>query len=150
VKTGGRKDLPPINRPFLRSFLMIKAILTFIIFNLMFLPGDCQQKIECGKLPRMNVQPKIFVDSHEQKIKISKKELITGLWIILPDTSIKILGFVASYDCHSGRNMLFDINSKTYHSNHIRPNDLFISGIWKGDLLVIDCINPLPYYSESF
>ena len=83
----------------------------------------------------------VVLSGKAQFEKISKSDLLKHeLQIKLSDPSFKIIGFLASYDCHS-RSISFDINIKEYQGNKIKINDSFIKYIWVGDYLEFSCIN---------
>ena len=99
-----------------------------------------QKDVYCNGLEKVNVKAFVVLNGNEQKNHISKNQLNEfDLYIGLSDTTFKVLGFFAVYDCHSGS--FFDINERKYFGNRIKATDLFIKGVRVGDGLVLDCIN---------
>ena len=81
-----------------------------------------------------------MLNGYVQKEFTKKSDLLRyDLRLGLSDTTFKIFGFVAAYDCHP--RSILDINEKKYFGNQIKASDPFIRNIWIGDHLVIDCIN---------
>ncbi len=123
------------------NFLFL--IIAVFIFSNSFsqkLVANNQPKILCNSFQKLQVKARVVINGFEKKAVIKKSELVNDLWIALTDTTYKIVGFIAVYDCHSG-SVLFDINEKTFYGNRIKANDNFIRGVWVGDTFVIDCIN---------
>lgn len=111
------------------------------ILTLFDLPVFSQPKIECGGLRLLkNLKTNIIINTVAQNDSISKNALTHGLSIMLGDTSIKIIGFIVAYDCHS-KSIIMDIHDRIFYGNKIKANDPFLKGAWKGDMLVIECIN---------
>jgi hypothetical protein len=99
-----------------------------------------RQNVYCDGLRQSAIKGFLTINGKTQSEKTSRNGLIKyGLNIYLEDTSFKIIGFVASYDCHS--RALFDFNEREYPGACIKAGDPFIKDIWAGDLFVIDCIN---------
>ena len=115
-----------------------------LILSLLFLIGTFaygQPKIWCDKLQQLKVKVIASINGKTQFNSIRKSDLIAnGLKIKLTDPSIKIIGFVAGFDCHS-RAIVYDFSEKQYLGDSINANDNFIRHIWVEDLLVLDCIN---------
>jgi hypothetical protein len=100
-----------------------------------------QKRIYCENLKISPVYASVIINGKTQKKQIAKQDiLLHDLQIILSDTSYTIVGFVASYDCHS-RSLLFDLTERTYFGDKIKANDNFIKHIWTDDSLVLGCIN---------
>lgn len=112
--------------------------LLLALFNL---PAFSQQRIECRGLGSLKTQKTtISINNKVQNDSISKKALVNGLSVLLTDPSFKVIGFVIGYDCHS-KSMIKDFHERTFYGNNIKANDPFLKGVWKGDMLSIDCIN---------
>lgn len=130
-----------INVEFRRFRSMNLVVKISCILTLFSSPAFSQPKIECGGLSLLkNQKPHVTVNSIVQNDSVSKKALLNGLSLLLTDRSLKIIGFVAGYDCHS-KNMIMDFHSRTFYGNTIKANDPFLKGVWKGDILTIECIN---------
>jgi hypothetical protein len=102
--------------------------------------SQTRESLNCDGLTELPIKISVVLNAHAQKEFIKKRELLTyDFHLVLSDTTFKIIAFVAGYDRHSAS--LLDVNSRTYLGNTIEAGDPFITHIWLGDLLVIDCIN---------
>jgi hypothetical protein len=118
----------------------MKFIFSFLSF-LLWLNSNSQKTIKCEGFQKINNTALIKINGLTHKNEIQKDDLIRyDLEVELNDSSYKIIGFIASYDCHS-RSLLFDVSVRTYLGNRIKGNDNFIKHIWVGDQLCIECIN---------
>jgi hypothetical protein len=100
-----------------------------------------QKTIKCEGYQNLKKDALLKINGFVQKKYIRKADLIRyDLEVIVNDSSYKVIGFIASYDCHS-RSLLFDVTERTYLGNRIKGNDSFIKHIWVGDQLCIGCIN---------
>jgi len=98
------------------------------------------QTISCDGLRQSSIKASLKVDGKLQEGKTHRHDLINyGLKIYLEDTTFRVVGFVAGYDCHS--RAFFDFNEREYLGNCIYARDPFIKGVELGDLFIIDCIN---------
>ncbi len=96
--------------------------------------------VNCSGLRSLSAQAFLTLQGHTQHALIRKADLLKyDLQVCLNDSSLKIVGFGAGYDCHS--RSLLDFFSRTYLGDSIKAGDPFIKGIWTGDTFVIDCIN---------
>ncbi len=117
------------------KYLIIFSSLLFT--NLAF----SQRKILCEGLETIKQQPEVIIAGEKQFGSIRKSDLVSnGLKIKLNDASIKIIGFLGGFDCHS-KSLLHDFSEKEYHGDTIEANDNLMKNIWVGDLLTIGCIN---------
>lgn len=120
-------------------------LLIFTILCLSVIQVYSQEKKErptfpCAGLDVLPIRVSVVLNATVQKEFIKKNDLLAyDLRLGISDTTFKIIGFVAVYDCHS--RALFDINTRAYLGNTTKVGDPFIDGIWIGDHLGIDCIN---------
>lgn len=110
----------------------------WIIFSV---HSNSQTTIKCEGVQKINNSALVKIYGLNQNTDIRKADLLKyDLEVTLKDSSYKIIGFIASFDCHS-RSLLFDFSARTYLGNRIKANDNFIKHIWVGDQLCIQCIN---------
>lgn len=96
--------------------------------------------IACNSFESIAVTPTVVMNGTVQKEYIKKSDLVQyGLQIGLADTTFRIIGFKALYDCHSG--LVMDVNERTYIGSGISSEDHFIQGLRIGDQFILDCIN---------
>lgn len=99
-----------------------------------------QGALNCNGLKEISTKAFVVLNVSLQKDFIKKSDLLNfDLRLGAADSTLKIIGFVVGYDCHS--RSLFDYNCKAFMGNRVKANDPFVRNVWIGDILVIDCIN---------
>jgi hypothetical protein len=93
----------------------------------------------CTQYRELNLQCDVVIAGQTNSKTVGLLFFIeNGLRIELNDSSFHIIGFTATYDCHSMS--LSDFSSRNYSGNKILKDDSFVKGAWIGDIFVITCI----------
>ena len=117
-------------------FIQMKALLLFVLVFISFTAWGQQ----CEGLQHLNAAPVVVVKGLVQKNLLRKSSLDSNdLFIVVRDTSYRVVGFIASSECPTGS--VVDIMVKRYTGNKINKNDLFVRSIRQGNHLYLECIN---------